>query len=342
MSHTLKLLPQRVPARSFFAMLAIFILGVGALALRKAPDVSMVSTAVTIDIIVVVPLLYYLLIVRGAGVPAITVLPVFRLCVAAAGLVLPLNERGLYEMTAPAARLAELGMAAFVLYRFQLGLCAFRAADTGDVLERLTLGVRAALPRTVPSVDRAAGAIAFEATLLWYAHRGWRLEPDAPAEAMAFSGHRKSGYTGLIIGVLMVIGIEMLAVHLLVALWSVVAAWVITGLTAYCAIWIIGDLQAVRLRPSWVSGKFVCMRLGLRWTVTTPQHQILRIRMLGGSEKIAGALRLALPNAPRVLVELKAPATAIGAYGLRREVDAIELGLDDPAQFVRALSAPAS
>jgi hypothetical protein len=337
MSHTLKLLPYRVPTKSIFAMLAVLIVGMGASASGKAPGVPVVSTAATIDIIVVVPLLYYLMMVRGGGAPVITVLPVFRLCLAAAGLVLPPNERWLYEMLAPTARLAEFGMAAFVVYRLHLGLRAFRSAETGDVLERLTMGVRAALPRTVPSVDRAAGAIAFEAAVFWYAHRGWLLRPEAPAQALAFSGHRKSGYTGLIVGVLMVIGIEMLAVHILVATWNVVAAWVITGVTAYSVVWIIGDLHAVRLRPSWVSGNRICLRLGVRWTMTIPQHQIVGLRKLGGSERVAGALRLALPNAPRVLIELKTPATAIGAYGLRRQVDAIEVGVDYPDQFVQAL-----
>jgi hypothetical protein len=338
MSHTLKLLPHSVPAKAGFATLAILILGLGALALGKAPGAPVVSTAVTIDIVVVLPLLYYVLIVRGGGAPAITVLPVFRLCVAAAGLVLPPDERGLYELMAPAARLAELGMAAFVLYRLQLGVRAFRVAGTRDVLERLTAGTRAALPGTITSADRAAGAIAFEAALIWYAHRGWRLRPELPAQAVAFPGHRKSGYTGIIVGLLMVIGIELLAVHLLIATWSTVAAWILTGLTAYGVVWLIGDLQALRLRPSWVSDHTICMRLGLRWTVTTPQNQLLRVRKLGRGERVTSALSLALPNAPRVLIELKTPTMAIGAYGLRREVDSIELGLDDPDGFMRRVA----
>jgi hypothetical protein len=229
-------------------------------------------------------------------------------------LVLPANERELYEMLAPAARLAELGMATFVIYRLQPGLRAFRSADTRDVLERLTVGVRAALPNTVPSIDRAAGAIAFEAALVWYAHRGWRMRPDVPTRASAFPGHRKSGYTGLIVGVVMVIGIEMLAVHLLVAAWSVVAAWV-----AY-------RYHGLRLR------------LGVRWAVMVPKSQIAGVRRLRSNETIAGALRLALPNAPRVLIELKTPAIATGAYGLRRETTAIEIGADSPDQFMNAIS----
>jgi hypothetical protein len=337
MNPTLRIQPFGAHAKPVFAMLAVFTVSMGALASGRAPDVPTVSTAVTIDILLVIPLLYYFLVVRSARAPVITLLPVFRLCMAAAGSVLPADERGLYEMLAPAARLAELGMATFVAYRLHLGVRAFRSADIRDVLQRLTLAVRSALPNTVPSIDRAAGAIAFEAALVWYAHRGWRMRPDVPARALAFPGHRKSGYTGFIIGLVMIIGIEMLAVHILVAPWSVVAAWVLTGLTAYSLVWIVGDFHAVRLRPSWVDDDRVCLRLGVRWAVTIPKSQIAGVRRLGNNEPITGALRLALPNAPRVLIELKTPAIATGAYGMQREITSIEVGTDRPDQLAKAI-----
>jgi hypothetical protein len=69
-----------------------------------------------------------------------------------------------------------------------------------------------------------------------------------------------------------------------------------------------------------------------------PKSQIAGVRRLRSNETIAGALRLALPNTPRVLIELKTPAIATGAYGLRRETTAIEIGADSPDQFMNAIS----
>jgi hypothetical protein len=123
-------------------------------------------------------------------------------------------------------------------------------------------------------------------------------------------------------------------VHLLVSRWSVGAAWVLTALGIYGALWLVGDVQAIRLRPTWLDRERLCMRLGLRWTLTVPRHNVGRVRKLEGAETVDGALGMALPNAPRVLVELTTPAPALGVYGIERTVKAIELGVDDVDEFL--------
>jgi hypothetical protein len=127
------------------------------------------------------------------------------------------------------------------------------------------------------------------------------------------------------------------AVHLLVSLWSPTAAWILTGLGIYGAVWLVGDLQAVRLRPSWVDDEWLCTRVGLRWALTVPLSDVKRVRLLASGETVEDALRLSLPNARRVLIELHVPATAVGMYGFQKTAAAIELGVDDPEEFLLAL-----
>ncbi len=317
-----------------FAGLATAVVAFGMVALERSAGAATVVSAVTIDLVVVVPALYYLLVVRGLQLPAITVLPVFRLSLATASVVLPAGDRELYDMLAYLARPAELGIASYVLYRIHLGWRAFRAADTSDVLSRYQLGVRAALPPGVPSIDRAADAIAFEAALVSFATRPWR-KPESPAGAVPFPGHRGAAYGGVVVALLIVLAAELAVVHLLLSLWSTTVAWVVTGLTIYGAVWIVGDYQAVRLRPSWVDADSACLRLGLRWSVVVSRHAVRNVRKAATGESVDGALQLALPYASRVLIELERPATAVGAYGIRRTVTAVELGVDDPDGFLR-------
>jgi hypothetical protein len=331
---TLNLRNARMPVAPAFAAVAALVVGLGALALGRSGDATVVVTAVTVDIVLAIPAVYYVLLVRGGGLPAITLLPVFRLCLLVAGLVLPADDRMLYELIAPSARIAELAIASYVVYRLRLGWRAFRSAATPDVLERYRTAVRATLPATVPAADRAAAAIAFENALIWYAMRAWRARAETPAGATAFSGHRKSSYAGVVAGLLVAVGCEVVVMHLLVSRWSPGAAWVLTALGIYGAVWLVGDLQAIRLRPTWLDGERLCMRLGLRWIVTVPRRHVRRVRKLGRADAVDGALRLTLPNAPRVLVELNTPAPALGAYGIERTVSAIELGVDDGDEFV--------
>jgi hypothetical protein len=320
---------------AIFAAVAAGIAIMGVVALQQSAGAAVVVTAVTIDLVVVIPLLHYVFIVRRRGMPLITLLPVFRLSLAAAAFVLPAGDRPLYEALAHLARPAEVAIAGYILYRIYLGWRALNAAGTDDVLERYRIGVRAMLPETVLAPERTAAAIAFEAAVVWFATRAWRARPEAPAGSATFTGHRKAGYGGMVAGLLLVVIIDLLLIHILVSLWSSAVAWVLTGLGLYTLVWIVGDLQAIRLRPSWMDGDRLCMRLGLRWSVAVPRTAVRGVRKLGRGEAVTGALKLALPNAPRVLVELDAPATAEGVYGMMRTVNAVELGVDDPDAFVQ-------
>lgn len=338
MTHTLGLRPVRPAALPTFAVLAAAVVAAGIVALDRSSGAAVVTTAVTIDLVVIIPALHYLLLVRGRGLPAITILPVVFLSLAVGAIILPSDDRALYDLLVRFVIPLEMGAAAYVLYRLRLGWLASRSVGTDDILERYRAGARAALPTTVPSVGRAADAVAFEAAVAWFATRSWLSRPQAPAGATAFTGHRMSGYGGVVLGLLMVVAVEVMAVHLLVASWSTSAAWVLTALSVYGAVWLVGDLRAVRLRPSWVDRDRICMRVGLRWTVTVPIARVRRARKLAAGEAAGDALRVALPNSRRVLLELDAPVTALGVYGIRRTATAIELGVDDPDGFLRRIA----
>jgi hypothetical protein len=320
----------------FLALVATIVVG-GMVALERSAGAGVVVTAVTIDLVLVVPALHWLLLIRGRGLPLITLLPVFRLSLLAAGSVLPAGDRVLYDALALLARPAELGMGAYILHRLHRGWKAYRAAGTDDVLDRYRAGARAALPPSAPAVDRAADAIAFEAALVRYATGSWRAGPRSPPGALTFPGHRSSGYAGIVVGLLLVVAVEILVVHLLVAQWSHTVAWFLTALGVYGGVWLVGDLQAARLRPSWLDERSLCLRLGLRWTLTVPRHRVRAARKLGPGEAVPGALGLALPGSRRVLIELSEPAIALGVYGLRRTTTVVELGVDDPDRFVQAV-----
>lgn len=80
-----------------------------------------------------------------------------------------------------------------------------------------------------------------------------------------------------------------------------------------------------------------------RWSVKldVPVDRIVAVRVAPGpglATKPAADLRLALPGAPPVVLELDRPVTAVGIYGLRREVRTLALGLDEPGRLAALLS----
>ena len=113
---------------------------------------------------------------------------------------------------------------------------------------------------------RVAGVLATELALVAYAIGGWVRRPAPDHTARSFTCLR--AWTPLLAGLLVLLGVEIVGVHLLVSLASPTIAWVLTALSLYGVLWLVGDAQAARHRPILVDRLLV--RVGLRWTVEIP------------------------------------------------------------------------
>ncbi len=131
-----------------------------------------------------------------------------------------------------------------------------------------------------------------------------------------------------------IMGIELAVVHLLVAaLWSHVAALILSGFSLATLIWTIALIRSLDRRPVLVDGTGVTMRLGRLKTVYVPFGAIasLRTSWSGDAVKRRGVLNLALINYPNLMLDLDPPLPG------RRPVHAIAHRLDDPAGFAAAV-----
>ena len=131
--------------------------------------------------------------------------------------------------------------------------------------------------------------------------------------------------------------VEGLAAHLLLAGWSTKAAWVVTALGAYGALWLVADYRATVLRPLAWDGAELWLRAGLRWRGRVPRGQIVRVSR-GPRPEGGGVRSLAFFAQPNVWVDLAAPVALDGPYGLRSEATRVGLFVDEPDRFVAALA----
>ena len=182
----------------------------------------------------------------------------------------------------------------------------------------------------------AAEAAAFETGMFYYALCTWRKTSEEAANRFAFSYHRRSGYGTVVTAILVAMGVELIGLHLLLYLWQPVAAWVMTALSAYGIVWIVGDLQAVRHRPIRIEDDALLVRIGLRWTVRVPFAQIQAVYPAGKkppARKATGYLNAVLVGKPTHLVVCTEPVMAQGLYGMQKRVTTIGFALDDTAAF---------
>ena len=186
----------------------------------------------------------------------------------------------------------------------------------------------------------AANVLAFEIGLFYYALFSWRTPlPDA-SKHVAFSYHKKNGYGTVLAGILVVMLIEMIALHTLLWLRNPGMAWVVTALSLYGIMWFLGDWRAVCLRPILVEKDALIVRIGLRWTMQVPFGAIAWVRPVQAkppSRKTPGYLNAILLGTPQYLIAFKKPIVAHGLYGMRRTITTLGLAVDDPASFETAL-----
>jgi hypothetical protein len=181
--------------------------------------------------------------------------------------------------------------------------------------------------------------LAYEMSVIYYGLFSWRDRP-AVGPGRAFSYHRAGSYGAIVFALLMVSACEIVAMHVAVSFASSAAAWLVTALGLYGVVWILGDYQAVRLRPLMVGADGLVVRLGLRWSVSIPRDAIAAISPAPKpprARRAPGHLHAALVAPPQWQVTLREPLLARGPYGITKRVTTVALAADDRAGLRQAL-----
>lgn len=290
-----------------------------------------VAVALTLDLVVVVPLAFYLLVVRRRALPIVTLVPILVLSVLGASRVIPAGHQQMLRLLEALALPMELALVGWIGWRAARALREACRDATADPIEQLG---HAAFELT--RSRRVAAVIASEIAVFWYAIGSWRARAHAPVGAIAFSHHRRSGHAGIVLAFILVLAVEGLAVHFLLLTWSALAAWIFTIGTAYGAMWLIADFRATMLRPILVRDESIVFRAGFRFTLQVP---LARIAAIGRERPQFGkeSVNLTFLGTPTHWLTLSEPMVACGAYGFRRRVRAIGIEPDAGDEFVRIL-----
>lgn len=305
--------------------------------MSRAQQPDVLALGVTLDLVVVVPLLAYLLLVRWRGWSPFVLVPAFLLSLAAAGAIVPAGHQDLLRVLKWLVVPLELAVIGTILVKVGQATRHVRAhrgqGDAGDLFERV-LGAA----REVAGQGFVAHALAFEVAISTFALAGWRMRPSSAAES--YSIHRRVGYGAVVCALLMALAAEAIALHVLVERWSAVAAWVLTALSVYSVFWVVGDYHAVRLRPIRLEKDGILIRVGLRWRVWVPFAAVAAVRKLRPGAVLPrrkDRLDAVVLKGAQYLLFLERPVIAEGPYGIEREVVQIAFGVDEPARFAAQL-----
>jgi hypothetical protein len=291
--------------------------------------------AVTFDLLVGIPALFYWLVVRRYRLPISSLAGVVGACLALAYWLLPVAQQAplqtLYFLPAALEGITLLLLAAKgrrLVRSYQL---AYRQQPhfwpCAQVAVQQTLGPAGAL-------------LVAEVEMLCYALLGWRAKPKIAPQATAFSTYRDSGFTAYTIMVGVALAVETAVMHLLASLWSARVAGGLLFFDIYTFVILVAHGQAVRLRPVLLTADTLQLNVGFVWQLTVPVGEITGIERLRDYPMPApGLLSLTklLFTPPNLLLTFSQPVTVKGPYGIQRTGRQLAVYLDQPQQFIEAL-----
>ena len=321
------------PAAPLFLLVVAGVYGVSLFAaglLQGRDDAELLAFASTLDMIVLVPAAYYFLLVCSGKAKPITLVPIVVVSILLAGQIIPHELQSQFNWLTWAIVTIELGLIAFVIIKAHRAIVAQAEADP-------VARIRAA-GHSLAGDGGFARAFSSELALIYYGLAAWRAHPHQPAGYQAFSYHKRNGHGPLVAVLLMLFAIEGFAIHLLLAKWSLTAAWIMTASTIYGAFWFIADFRAMVLRPNLIDAHTIRLRSGLRFELTIARDQLVSISKEIPKQR-EQVLNLTLLGTPTHWLHLREPAQAIGPYGFKRSAQVIGLQVDD-AQAFEALLAP--
>jgi hypothetical protein len=273
-----------------------------------------IRAAVIFDLCVVPAGLWWALIVRrGLARPR----TIARVVVLSIALCAVLFGREVRLLAIP----LELGLVYLAVISVRRAVLARSASDAAAALR---LGIADALGESA-----VARAVATELAIVWYALFSWGR--SAPS---GFTAYKRAGWIAIYVAILLACVAEAIPLHFLFRRWGPLAAALSVVVHAYTALWLIGDLRALVLRPIRIESSALLLRLGLRWEADIPLAEIASV-----SRGPAGpGLRLGVLGSPNLVVKLRRPWTLHGPFGIRKTSDTLLLQVDDPDALAAALS----
>uniref|UniRef100_UPI00404929E2 hypothetical protein n=1 Tax=Fulvivirga sp. TaxID=1931237 RepID=UPI00404929E2 len=285
---------------------------------------------ISADLLLTVPLVYFLLI-RKTAIPNTTTIPVMIIGLLIGSYLMPAESQTYLSMFKNwALPIIELSIFVFVITKVRATIKKFRAVkgNSDDFYSALKHTYSEILPAPVATL------MASEIAVIYYSFFNWGRKVYKENE---FTYHKNSGAQGLFGGFMLVIGIETFVLHNLVAEWSIIAAWILSGLSIYTALQLLGFARSLAARPISIVENSVNLKYGIMNEVSITFDEIESIE-ISSRELDKGKLEKKLSllgelESHNVIIQLKNEQQLVGLYGMKSEFKVLGFYIDTALEF---------
>ncbi len=285
------------------------------------------SIGITLDLVITTPLIYFALI-RKKKVSKFTIMPFFILGLVVASLVIPSsNQQTLDLIKTWLLPIVEITVVSLIILKVRKIRKAYKAKKTEgiDFVTALKEGAASILP------PKLAYGMATEIGLFYYTFVAWK-KPKHPSNA--FTYHKDSGILVLLGTLLGVALIELFCVHLLIHENHPILSWVLTAISAYGIVQIIGLMKSIPRVPHMITSDHLVLRMGIFQETKIPLNTIETIELTTAdypkSDKSYAKITLFDHNC---IIHLKEEATLHGLFGRTKKYKHLVLSTDEKNRF---------
>jgi len=288
------------------------------------------SLAITLDLLLTVPLVYFLMI-RKTDIPKTTVVPVMIVGLLIGTYCLPKdNQTYLKLFRTWVLPLIELGILTYVVSKVYVATKKYKSikGTAPDFFSALRSTCAEILPK------KLVYPFATEVAVIYYGFFSWKNKSLAENE---FSYHKKSGSSALLGAFILILIAETFAFHFLLAYWSHVVAWIVTALSIYTLIQLFGLARSLSKRPVVINEQTLTLRYGFLNEVDIPFSDIDNLEL---SRKPLEKDKLNIKLSPlgeleshNMIIRLKKEHKLVGFYGIKKQFTMIGFHIDQAALF---------
>ncbi|MEO9871250.1 hypothetical protein [Ekhidna sp.] len=292
------------------------------------------SMAMTFDLLITTPVIYFL-IIRKRAIPKTTIVPVFILGIVTASVILPIEHQ--YHLSLVKKwflPLLEVSIVTYVIFTIRKAYKSIKKNGSKG-LDFFT-AAKDATSNILPK--RLVSPFATELSVFYYGFIAWKKRILSENE---YSYHKTTS-TSMLLGVFVfLILIEAFAVHLLLQEWSTLAAWILTVLSAYGIFQIIGIARSLAKRPIVLQDDQLILRYGIMGETAIPYELIETVSEFKKSvEKNEGYVHLSPfkdMEGHNTLIEVREDVQFFGFYGFKKTFSKLLIYVDEPEGFRAAI-----
>ncbi len=292
------------------------------------------SHAFLLDILLVLPILY-LLITSRTKVPNLTAFPFFVLCLITFTEVIKINDFRATEIIKNSILpLFEVVILLYVIYAIYKKIKESKQKKLADQ-DFYTTAI-SVCQGLFPKF--AAHLVATEVAVIYYTIFCWGHRETNDNE---FTYHKNTGAKSILGAFFLLIILETVGVHFFVLIWSNLAAWIVTSISIYTGIQLLGLMKSLSRRPIRITEKKLQLHYGIFSQCEIELCNILDVRTLSTNQVLDESTIKMSPMGPleghNIQITAKQNVILYGLFNSKKTFNKIALHIDDNIRFLSTI-----